>query len=872
MASLPTGTLTILMTDIEGSTRLLQRLGSPVYARVLGEHHRLLRSVIAANAGVEVKTEGDSFFAVFPRAPDAIQAAVSAQRRLAQVEWPNEADVSVRMGIHTGDVELSEGEYVGLDIHRAARISAAAHGGQVLLSGATAALVVESLPEGVALREIGEHLLKDIEAPEQLQQLVIDGLAADFPAPRALATRLDLLPAEMSSFIGREAVLERARELLDSTRLLTLTGPGGTGKTRLALRLARQAADGYRDGAAFVGLASITDPGLVMATVRQQLGVAEQPDKSALESLAERLNGREVLFVLDNFEQVASAAQEVAGLLEAAADLTIVVTSRTALHLTGEQEFAVPPLATPEAHELADLDLLARSEAIALFVQRARAVSPAFELTAANAGAIAAICARLDGLPLAIELAASRVKLLQPAALLGRLQNSLDLLQSTAADRTDRQRTLRGAIGWSYDLLDPPERLLFRRYAVFVGGWRLDDATPIVTAAGPLGHDLLDGTSALLDHSLVRQMESPAEPRFTMLETIREFAREQLLANEELHATAAAHAGRFAALVDEAEPELTAGPKWLERLEAEQANIRAALGWLAENDIERALWMAGRLWRFWQMRAHLREGVAATGDLLDRPAGRQFPSARAKALVGLAGLVYWQSDFDAAGRHYEEALELARAAADEDIEVEIIYSLAYLRAIERDYASANRALGQAEEIYERLGNRVMAAWARATIGMNLALSGDNAAAIPRLQEDLVRFRELGEAYGERNVTSVLMRALMQVGRLDESAAANRAVVLEADRHRDITTLSASFHDAASIAALRGDLADAARLTGAARRIVEETGGQQPPTLVNRIEALPILEAGLSREELDRLLAEGRGLSTEQAVGIVLSAR
>jgi predicted ATPase/class 3 adenylate cyclase len=871
MASLPTGTLTILFTDIEGSTRLLQKLGAPEYARVLGEHHRLLRSVIAACDGVEIKTEGDSFFAVFPRATDAITAAVTAQRDLAEVDWPSDAQVSVRMGVHTGDVAISEGEYVGLDIHRAARISAAAHGGQVLLSGTTAALVASALPDGVDVRDVGEHLLRDIEAPEQLHQLDIEGLRTDFPPPHALATRFDLLPAEMSSFIGREAVLGRARELLAGTRLLTLTGPGGTGKTRLAVRLARDVSDEYVDGVAFVALASITDPALVLPTVRHQLGVVEQPGKVALETLAERLAGRDVLFVLDNFEQVAGAAHDVASLLEAATELSIVVTSRIALHITGEQEYPVPPLAVPEVHETVDLERLSRSEAVALFVQRAQAVSPDFALTAANAGAIAAICARLDGLPLAIELAASRVKLLTPAALLGRLQNSLDLLQSTSADRTDRQRTLRGAIDWSYELLEEPEKVLFRRYSAFVGGWRLDDAMAIVESAGPVGRDLLDGTSALLDHSLVRQMETRDEPRFTMLETIREFGREQLAARAELDAIATAHAGHFAALTEEAETHLTAGREWLDRLENDHANVRAALAWLAERDLARALWMGGRLWRFWHLRGHLREGTEILTELLARPAD-DAPAARAKALVGLAGLVYWQTDFDAARRSYEEALVLARAVGDEVLEVEILYSLAYTRAIESDYEGANRDLASAADLYAGQGNSVMATWASATIGMNMTLSGDHEGALPILESGIKRFAELGEAYGERNASSVLSRALMNLGRVDDAANVNRHVLELALSQQDITSLSAGLHDAASIAVMRGYLELGARLTGAAQRIVDDTGAQPPPTLINRVEALPSLRGHLPAERLDRLITEGRELSMDEAVSLVLASR
>ncbi|HYI22750.1 MAG TPA: adenylate/guanylate cyclase domain-containing protein [Candidatus Limnocylindrales bacterium] len=872
MATLPTGTVSILFTDIEGSTRLLQRLGPDTYGLLLGEHHQVMRAAISACRGVEIKTEGDSFFAIFVSAHDAVIGAVQAQRELAAREWPDGVRVAVRMGIHTGDVQISSGEYVGMDVHRAARISSAAHGGQVLLSGTTAAVVSSVLPDGVALREIGEHLLKDIEAPERLCQLVIDGLPADFPPPHAVATRFELLPAEMTSFVGREEILARAQELLVGTRLLTLTGPGGTGKTRLSIRLARDAAHAYEDGVAFVALASISDPTLVLPTIRHALGLVEQPGRSALETLSERLAGRDVLLVLDNFEQVTDAASSIATLLEAAQELTLVITSRIALHITGEQEFPVPPLDLPTDAEEADLDRLARSEAVALFMQRARAVQPDFSLGPDNAATIREICARLDGLPLAIELAASRVKLLPPGALLARLTKSLDVLQSTAADRTDRQRTLRGAIDWSYGLLPSPEQAVFRRCAIFVGGWRLDDAEPVAGAAGGLEMDLLDGVGALVDHSLVRQVERDSEPRFTMLETIREFGRERLAEAGELDATATAHADRFAALAEQAEPALTAGREWLDRLSADQANIRAALRWLADHDIQRALLMGGRLWRFWHLRGHLREGSGLLTSLLDRPNAAEPTSARAKALIGLAGLVYWQTDFDGARRSYEEALAIARAVGDEAVEVETLYSLAYVRAIERDYAAANRELEAAAELYENQGNSVMATWATATIGMNMSLAGDHDAAIPMLEESISRFETLGEAYGQRNATSVLTRALMNVNQLDEASEANRRVLELSLADQDITSLSAALHDAASLAALSGNLATAATLTGAAERIVDESGGQPPPSLINRIEAMPTLTASLSEEDLEALLARGRSLSTEEAVNLVIARR
>lgn len=871
MATLPTGTLTILFTDIEGSTRLLQRIGRDEYSALLGQHHRLIRAAIGVCQGIEVKTEGDAFFAVFPRAADAVSAAAQAQRALAEGEWASGSSPRVRMGVHTGDVELSDGEYVGIDVHRAARISSAAHGGQVLLSARSAALVGTALPPGVTLRDLGEHSLKDFDDPERLVQLVIDSLPSDFPPPHAQTTRFNLLPAEMSTFIGRAEVLARATELLAGTRLLTLTGPGGTGKTRLSLRLAQAAGDNYPDGVAFVPLASITDSALVLPSIRQGLGLAEQPGKPALATLTERLVGRDVLLVLDNFEQIVDAAPMVAQLLQAASELTLVVTSRTALHVTGEQEFAVPPLEVPKAADVIDLNAVAASEAVALFVQRAQAVKPEFRLTADNAAVVLAICARLDGLPLAIELAGSRVKLMSPTALLARLEHSLDVLQSTSADRTDRQRTLRGAIDWSYELLTDAEKALFRRAAIFVGGWRLDDAEVILPAAGPLAVDAFGGVAGLLDHSLVLQVDTEAEPRFTMLETIREYGREQLAAAGELDATGAAHAAHYASLVEQAEPQLTAGREWADRLEADQANLRAALAWLETRDLKAALLMAGRLWRFWHLRGHLREGAAVTGHLLDLSASRDEPAARAKALLGLAGLVYWQVNYPLARASYEEALELGRQLEDEKLQVEALYSLAMVRAIDRDYDGASRDLLAARELFERQGSALMGVWTHMAMGLVESLRGNHDEGLVDLSYAESRFIELGESFGLRNTLSVQTHTLTHLGRYDEARVANRRMLELAHEERDFTSLSAGLLDAAALAALSGSLPDAALLTGAAQRIVAESGGQPPPELIARIEALPTLREKVDADELERLLADGRAMTTAEAVSLALTA-
>ena len=854
----PIGTVTLLFTDIEGSTRLLQQLGSADYATVVGDHHAIVRAVLDQTGGNEVKTEGDSFFAIFGRATDALAAAVAVQRDLAAHPWPSNVRVAVRMGIHTGEVGRVANEYIGLDIHRAARIAASGHGGQVVLSATTRDLVVGRLPTGVGLLDLGEHRLKDLQEPEHLFQLVIDGLRSEFPPLRSLATRFDLLPAETTSFIGRDAELSEARVLLEGTRLLTLTGPGGTGKTRLAQRLARLVADEFVDGVAFVPLAPITSPALVAPTIRQALRIAEEAGRPTIETLISRLGEREVLLVLDNFEQVLPAAATVSVLLESCQHLKLLVTSRAVLHVSGEQEYNVPPLA-----------VTADGEAVALFVDRAKAVRPDFELNAANIDAVVAICRRLDGLPLALELAASRLKLLPPAELLSRLESSFDLLQVSAVDRTDRQRTLRGAINWSYELLDEPDRRLFRRLAIFAGGFRLEDAEVVAAAPGPIGIDVLDGVSALVDNSLVRPLGDYPDMRFGMLETILEFGREQARANGEFDALAEALARRVATLAEAAEPHLTSGPVWLDRLEANQDNIRFALAWLADHDIESALEMAAALWRFWHRRGHLREGAAQLRALLERPSVAPLSRSRARALLGLAGITYWQLDYVAAKKAYEEALAIARSLGDEPLEADIAYSLAYTRALDGDLAAAQQSTDEAAVMYGRLGDEMGVASTVMVSSMLAELRGERELALRLMDEVIPKFERGANDFLLLNTIGMKLRVLVEIQRFDEARALDVRYLKMALEQNELTSVSAALMDAASLEALAGRTERAARLYGAGQRAVDDAGGQAPPELVRRIDLMPMLEEKLDRAALAGFIAEGRQMAPAAAVAFAL---
>src|SRR6266566_1269468 len=478
----PTGTITLLFTDIEGSTLLLQHVGEQ-YSNVLAQCRQVLRTAFQRFHGHEVDTQGDALFFAFARATDAVSAAVAAQRTLASHTWLNGAAVRVRMGLHTGEPQRTADGYVGLDVHLAARIMSAGHGGQVLLSQTTRHLVEHHLPEGVSLQDLGEHRLKDLQQKSHLFQLVIAGLPADFPPLKALDTHPHNLPVQPTPLIGREREVAAVQRLLlrEDVRLLTLTGPGGSGKTRLGLHVAAELSDHFTEGIYFVNLAPISDADLVVPTMAQTLGVKESTTRSMVEQLQAFLQEKQLL----------------------------LVTSRAVLHLSAEHEFAVPPLSLPDLKHLPDLVTLSQYEAVALFIARAQALKPDFQVSNATAPAVAEICTRLDGLPLAIELAAARIKLLPPPALLARLGQRLEVLTSGGRDAPARQQTLRKTIDWSYHLLDTDERRLFRRLSVFVGGCTLQ-AIEAICAALDNGNDArqaLDGVASLVDKSLLQQTE-----------------------------------------------------------------------------------------------------------------------------------------------------------------------------------------------------------------------------------------------------------------------------------------------------------------------------------------------------------------------------
>jgi predicted ATPase/class 3 adenylate cyclase len=869
-SDLPTGTVTFLFTDIEGSTRLLDSLGDR-YPGVLEAHQRILREAFAARGGIDVSTEGDSFFVVFRSATQAVAAAVEAQRAIGAHGWPEGASVRIRMGLHTGEGILGGDNYVGVDLHRAARIAAAGHGGQVVVSDATRALVEPAAPEGVTFRDLGEHRLRDLPNPERLVQAVAEGLPAEFPALRSMDARPNNLPVQLTTFVGRRRELESVKAAVRDARLLTLTGPGGTGKTRLALQAAAELLPEMEDGVFFVPLAAITEPSLVMPAVAQALSLPEATRGSPTDAVIDHLREKELLLVTDNFEQVLEGAPDVGMLLTSTETVHVLATSREPLGLSGEREFPVPPLGLPDPAHLPSLAGLSQFEAVALFVERATAVKPDFQVTNENAPAVAEICARLDGLPLAIELAAARVKLLSPEAMLARLERSLTFLSGGSRDLPQRQRTLRDAIAWSYDILEERERRLFARMAAFVGGVSLEAVEAVGNPGDELGLDTFDGVASLTNKSLLRQMATgPEEPRFFMLETIREYAGERLDADPDAEDVRRRHAGFFLDLAERAEPELTGADqaRWLDALEADHDNLRAAIAWAAEHDLDLALRMGGALWRFWQFRGHLREAAERLEGLLER-SGPWDPQARAKALEGAGGVTYWMGDFARARRWYEECLDIRLELGEPRAIAEAKYNLSFAHGIApkpiQDLDAAMRLQDEALALFEELGDRegiAKTTWGLAT----MAYGGEDWDRVAELATSSVEmFREIDNPFGLSWALHLQGLAFTVLGRRGEAEASFReamGIFLGSD---DRSALALLLADLAILAESVGDAERAIRLAGAADGVEEEVGTGLLVSDAAVSKRLRGLRGLLPPAESGPLFAEGRAMSMEQAL-------
>jgi predicted ATPase len=810
---LPTGTVTFLFTDVEGSTKLLHGLGADGYAEALADHRRVIREACARHDGVEVDTQGDAFFVAFPTAPGALAAAAEATEALAS------GPIQVRMGLHTGTPLLTDEGYVGGDVHRAARIAAAGHGGQVLVSSSTAQLIE------LALTDLGAHRFKDLGAPERVYQLG-DG---EFPALKSLYCTN--LPVPTTPFLGRERELAEVVGLLEGTRLLTLTGPGGTGKTRLAAQAAGMASEAYPDGVWWVPLAALRDPELVLETAAQVVG--------SKNGLAEHVADKSLLLLFDNFEQVVEAAGDLADVLASCPNLDLLVTSREPLHVKGEQEYPVPPL----VHE----------EGVGFFLARARAVKPSFQPDEA----VSDICRRLDDLPLALELAAARVKALSSAQILERLEERLPLLTGGARDLPERQRTLRGAIAWSYDLLSEDEQKLFARLSVFRGGCTLEAAEEICGAD-------LDPLQSLVDKSLLRF----SDERYWMLETIREFAAERLEESDEAAELSQGHAAYFLALGEEAVPHIRVDSvAWFRRLDAEHDNFRKALDTF-EGSIS-ALQLAGALYKYWNTRGHMAEGRLRLESALG--ADKRPTALRARALAG-AGVIVANSGDPATGRRrLEEALSLYRQLGDAWGTAHVTVNLGAIAA-EEDLEHAQRLFEESADAFAALGDEHWALWATRMVAFMCFERGDRARA-RELHEDVVR---RARATGDDSMAATSLGALAEYDLYEGQV--ERALPMLVESTRIYRELGDPFMIAVNLCRFAlGLVLDfrpvaAAQMLASAETVFREVGKSVDSWIVE-MNALTRdkVRAQLDDAALAEAWEQGAKLSLDQAVALALEA-
>jgi predicted ATPase/class 3 adenylate cyclase len=826
MAELPRGTVTFLFTDIEGSTALWER-DRQAMAAAVERHLALLRTAVEAHGGVHFKTVGDAVQAAFPTAPDAVSAALTAQRALLAEDWSAVGELRVRMALHAGEAQPDQcGDYLSAPLNRLSRLLATGHGSQVLLSQTVQQLTRGTLPRGVEIRDLGEHRLRDLLEPEHVFQLVDPEAPSDFPPLHSLGARPHNLPLQPTPFLGREREVREVVALLQrpDVRLLTLTGPGGTGKTRLALQAAAEVLDDVADGVFVVLLAPVAEPKLLPAAIATALGLREEGGRPLVERLRDFLSPKQLLLVLDNVEHLVEAGPVVGELLGTCPGLTVLATSRAPLRLRAEREYPVLPLGLPQRHPLPPLEQLSQYEAVRLFIERAQAVKPDFTIDDGNAPAVVEICHRLDGLPLAIELAAARVRMLPPEALLARLEQRLPLLTGGARDAPERQRTLRNTIAWSYDLLSEDKQALFRRLAVFADGMTLEAAEAVVNPAGDL--DVFGGVERLVEHSLLRQdMGTAAEPRFMLLETILEFAWERLSESGQEEEMRERHAAYFAALTEQAEDE-GRGPKgsaWIERCRLELPNIRAALGWAESSEGAPGLGLriAAALRLFWTFRA-LAEGRNWLERLLAR--GGEVPTVvRAKALLVLGYLLIFVPGSPSAERQLDESQALYTDLQD----ALGLTHVTFVRGILADgLGHADRAEALLTDALQDFSARGMTVWegnCRFWLANVAIQRQDYQRARTLLEEALQHMERTGWGSGKAFVLGNLSWIASLQGDLDRAEEIGREALALGWESNDHFRLVDVLVELAWIAAQRGEGQRAARLGGAAFALGETIG-------------------------------------------------
>ena len=918
MSDLPNGTVTFLFSDVEGSTWLWEQHPDGMKA-ALACHDLLLRRAVESNQGTVIKTTGDGMLAAFQTVIPAMQAALAVQQALSGEAWVEiePQTIRVRMALHTGAAELRAGDYFGPALNRAARLMAAGHGGQVLLSDVTAGLARDDLPADVSLLDLGEQRLKDLSRPERVYQLVHPGLARDFPPLKTLESFPNNLPQQLTSFVGRQSELAMTRSRLENARLLTLIGPGGTGKTRLALQLAADVLPRYLDGVWLVELAPLADPALVLQTVASVLKVREVPGLTLQELLTNTLRGRHLLLVLDNCEHLIEACASLADhMLRVCPHLQMIASSREALGIGGEVIYRVPPLALPADVDTSP-DNLCEFESVQLFVERAQAVQPQFSFTAANAPAVAQISRRLDGIPLALELAAARVRMMPPEQIAAHLDDRFRLLTGGSRTALPRQQTLRSLIDWSYDLLSEPERTLFRSLAVFVGGWSIEAAEALTPDL-----DVWSLLEALVNKSLVAQEDAGGVARYRLLETIRQYARDRLLESPENAHSRDRHFKYYYEWIDPSLPHRLGShsKQWYDMCEREKDNLRAAFSWGLEVDPDAVLRLAAALADFWTRRGYYADVRAELSSALQRvdslpaltgEAQQLRLLTRARALLAISQPIFhdystrisagsecvrlfrqygsreelgfalgilatnesMHGDLDQAEQHLVEAIALGRETGDTGVMAMTLGLFGQvILAKYGDLEGARRASDESARIGRQSGDSMP--WGSATAILNLGvfnlITGQYDQARRYSQEAHELFQELGDPLMTVNAQSNLGHIELANGNFSAAAQIYRQTLPRYLESQHFGAIAHQLEMFATISRREDHLARAARLFGAAEALRESVNIPMAPYEREGYEReVTALRQAMTPEALALGWEEGRRLTTKQAVEFAL---
>ncbi len=857
MGQLPSGTVTFMFTDVEGSTKLLERDAARM-TRSLARHHEILGAAVETHAGHVFETLGDEVCAAFARPTDALAAALDGQRGLLAEPWDKPGPIRVRIGLHTGEVELQpNGHYIGRALFRVARLMGIAHGGQVLLSSVTAAHVRDAMPGGTMLKDLGHHRLRDLAEPEHVFQLVHPDLPADFRAPRSLDSFPNNLPAQLTSFVGRDKELTDVKRLLSSTRLLTLTGAGGSGKTRLALHAAADVLDQFPDGAWVVDMAPLAEPQLLPHTVATAVGLHEQPGQSILSSVLEWLSGKKLLLLLDNCEHLVDAtARFVETVPRSCPAVHILVTSRAALGIGGEATWRIPSLSLADPDHLPPIESLTQYEAVRLFIERAVAAQPNFAVTNQNAPAVAQICHRLDGIPLAIELAAARVRVLSPDQIAARLNDRFHLLTGGSRTALPRQQTLRALVDWSHDLLDEKERALLRRLSLFPGGWTLEAAEAVCAGEPIENYEVLDLLTALIDKSLIQTGNEQDEGavRFHMLETIRQYAEEKLAATSEAEAFREAQINYYLNLLEGHSGR--DGSDWLESVYREHDNIRSILGRLHRaaragggGGANQGLDFIRQMGRVWFLRDQWEEGRNHINQHVSVSGADQHP-AYAHALVHDARLAVAQGRYAEAQASADKAL----AAADPN-DAEAVAGARWVQSMCATYRGQHQEAQRiAEETLRQLpagapdAERIEA---QVRLGNAMVYNNRAADAIQQIEAALTLARKTGEDYWIAHCLAALGRAREANNDLDGAIQALEEAVT---RHSAATGSRAgpSMYRLGDLELARGNPDRAAEWYCKAWNLGEKA--RSPLIRANALRGLAAVRAQSQRDDAGKLLA------------------